>query len=136
MCIPAGIVGSERFKQEVIMPAISEKAAAQEPAVNAAMHWADASRQAVHFLFGAQRMIFGEMVFAAEAMLDRTRTEIHLSGEFAAKFASAHSVQDWNAMCGVCSQHQLEFVRRDYDRLLRHSERLIEATSNLLNNQQ
>jgi hypothetical protein len=32
----------------------------------------------VHFLFGAQRMIFGEMVFAAEAMLDRTRTEIHL----------------------------------------------------------
>ena len=37
-------------------------------------------------------------------------------------------------MGGECGKHQLEFIRRDCDRLIRHSERLIEATTSLLNN--
>ena len=36
-------------------------------------------------------------------------------------------------MGSECGQHQLEFIRRDCDRVLRHGGRLIEATSNLLN---
>jgi len=110
--------------------------AAQEPATGAVTRLTDADRQALHFMLGVQRMIFEETVFAAYATFDRIRTEIHLFGEFAAKLASAHSVQDWKAMGRECSQHQLEFVRRDCDRLFRHSERLNEATTNLLNNRQ
>ena len=78
-------------------------------------------------------MILEEMVFAAYATLDRVRTETHLFGEFASKLGAAHSVQDWKAMGSECGQHQLEFIRRDCDRVLRHGGRLIEATSNLLN---
>jgi len=39
-------------------------------------------------------------------------------------------------MGSECGRHQLEFIRRDSDRMLRHGERLIEATSNLLNDRQ
>ena len=92
-----------------------------------------ANKRALHFMMGAQRMMLEEMAFTAEAMLDRVRTETHLFSEFASKLGAAHSVQDWKAMSSECGQHQLEFVRRDCDRMLRHGERLIEATSNLLN---
>ena len=98
--------------------------------------WGDASKRALHFMFGAQRMILEEMAFAAYATLDRVRTETHLFGEFASKLGTAHSVQDWKAIGSECGQHQLEFIRRDCDRVFRHGERVIEATSILLNNRQ
>ena len=100
-----------------------------------ATQWTDANRRALHFMLGAQRMMLEEAVFAAYATLDRVRTETHLSNEFVSKLGTAHSVQDWKAVGSECGQHQLEFVRRDSDRMLRHGERLIEATLNLLNNQ-
>jgi|SRR5215211_9322322 len=119
------------------MQAFSEtKAVVTESTADAATRCDDANRQALHFMIGVQRMMFEEVVFAAYATLDRMRTEIHLLGEFAAKLAASHSVQDWVAMGRECGQHQLEFGRREYDRLLRHGERLIEATSNLMNNRQ
>ena len=98
--------------------------------------WDDANKSALHFMIGAQRMMLEEMAFAAYATLDRIRTETHLFGEFASKLGAAHSVQDWKAMGSECGQHQLEFVRREGDRMLRHGGRLIEATSDLLNNRQ
>ena len=116
------------------MQTLSEKAAAQEPAADTALRGAHANKQALHLMLGAQGMIFEETAFAACAMLDRVRAETHLFGEFAAKLAESHSVQDWKAMSRDCSQHQLEFMRRDCDRLFRHGERLIDATSNFLNN--
>lgn len=97
-----------------------------------ATQWTDANKQARHFMLGAQRMMLEEVVFAAYASLDRVRSETHLFGEFAAKFAKAHSVRDLNAMARECGTHQLEFVRRECDRMLRHGERLVEASSNLL----
>ena len=108
--------------------------AAQVSVMDPATRWTAANKQALHFMLGAQRMILEEMAFTAVAMLDRVRTETHLFGEFASKLAGSHSVRDWSAMGNECGQHQLEFVRRDCDRMLRHGERLIEATSNLLNN--
>src|SRR5947207_609639 len=109
-------------------------AAVKQSTADAAMRWEDANGQALHFMIGAQRMLFEEMAFTADAMFDRLRTETHLLGEFAAKLAASHSLQDWKAMGGECSRHQLEFARREYDRLFRHGERLIEATSNLMDN--
>jgi len=101
-----------------------------------ARSWTDANRKAVHFMLGAQRMMLEEAAFAAYATLDRARTETQLFSKFASKLGAAHSVQDWKAMGSECGRHQLEFVRRDCDRMLRHGERLIEAASNLLNDRQ
>jgi len=106
----------------------------REQPADGAMRPVDANKQALHFMLGAQRMMLEEVVFTAYAMLDRIRTETHLVGEFAAKLGEAHSVRDLNGMARECGKHQLEFVRREYDRQFRHGERLIEAASNLLNN--
>ena len=51
--------------------------------------------------------------------------------EFVAKMAGAHSVKDIRTMWEECSKHQVDFIRRDCDRVFKHGERLIEATSNL-----
>ncbi len=117
------------------MQALSEpQVPTKEPAAVTTARWDEANKQALHFMFGAQRVMVDEVMFAFETMSDRMRTETHLFGEFAAKLAASHSVQDWKATSRDCCQHQLEFVRRDCDRLFRHGERLIEATSNLLHN--
>ena len=117
------------------MPELAEtKALEREQPADSPTRQLDANKPVLHFMFGAQRIMLEEMAFAADAMLDRVRTETHLWGEFAAKLASAHSVRDLNAMSRECGKHQLEFIRRDCDRLIRHSERLIEATTSLLNN--
>jgi hypothetical protein len=112
---------------ELAMPELSES-------TDRATQRTDANKQALHFMLGAQRMMLEEAVFTAYATLDRVRSETHLVGEFAAKFAEAHSVRDLNAMARECGTHQLEFVRRECDRLLRHGERLVEASSTLLDN--
>jgi hypothetical protein len=104
----------------------------QESAADTTGRWQEANKRALHLMFGAQRVMVEEIAFAAESMLDRIRAETHLFGEFAAKLAGSHSVHDWNAMGRECGQHQLEFLRRDCDRLIRHGERLVEATSSLL----
>ena len=118
------------------MPEPAElKAVEQEQPADRATQLADANKQARNFMFGAQRMMLEEMAFAADAMLDRVRTETHLWGEFSAKLAEAHSVRDWNAMARECGKHQLEFIRRDCDRLLMHGERVITAASSLFDTQ-
>ena len=83
-------------------------------------------------MLGAQKMMFEELVFFGDEMLERTRTETHLFTEFVAKMAGAHSVKDIKTMCQECGQHQLDFLRRDTERLFRHGERMIAATSNLI----
>lgn len=93
----------------------------------------DANRRALDLIFGAQRLFMEEFVFSTNEMLDRARTETHLLAEFISKFAGSHSVKDWGTMCRECGQHQLDFIRRDCDRLFRHGERMIETTSSLIN---
>lgn len=90
------------------------------------------NQSALEFMLGAQKILFEEMVFFGDEMLERTRTETHLFSEFVAKMAGAHSVKDVRTMCQECGQHQLDFVRRDTERLFRHGERMIAATSNLI----
>lgn len=92
----------------------------------------DANRRALDFILGAQRLLFEETAFVAGELLDRAQTETHLFAEFVSKLAASHSVKDWTAMGRDCSQHQLDFLRRDSDRLFRHGERLVEAASRLV----
>lgn len=92
---------------------------------------AEANRLAANFMLGARKLIFEELQLASNEMLERTQTEMHLFAELVSKMASAHSVRDIRAMYEECGKHQIEFFRRDYDRLFKHGERVIEATSNL-----
>jgi hypothetical protein len=130
------IVGLEcGLCQEVSMsePAKLQAWLAEPSASDPMTRLADTNRRAVDFMFGLQTLVFEEIAFVTNEMLDRTRTETHLFAEFASKLAASHSVKDWRAMYGECSQHQLDFIRRDCDRLFRHGERLMEATSRLVN---
>lgn len=116
------------------MSEMSERVASDSfPAVaNAEAEATRLNQSALEFMMGAQKMLFEEMVFFGDEMLERARTETHLFSEFVAKMAGAHSVKDVRTMCQECGQHQLDFIRRDTERLFRHGERMIAATSNLI----
>ena len=85
-------------------------------------------------MFGAQKAMLEEMIFVGKEILDRVVTETHLFGEFSSKMAEAHSVEGLKTMCQECGRHQVEFVRRDSERLFKHGERMIEVTSGLFGN--
>jgi hypothetical protein len=105
----------------------------EESIANAVARLTKTNRSALDFTFGAQKALLDEMVFAGNEMFDRTRTEMHLLSEFASKTAGSHSVKDLKTMGMECAQHQIDFVRRDSERMFKHGERMIEATANLLN---
>jgi hypothetical protein len=125
----------ETRKSEIVMSGLSEQIASGSlPSVaNAEAEATKLNQGALEFMLGAQKMMFEELVFFGDQMLERTRTEMHLFTEFAAKMASAHSVKDVKTMCQECGQHQLDFFRRDSERLFKHGERMIAASSNLIN---
>ena len=106
----------------------------EQSAADVAARLTTANQRALDFMFGAQKAMLEEMMFASNEMLERTRTEMHLFSEFVSKMAGSHSVKDMKTMCEECSQHQIDFVRRDSERLFKHGERMVETTSNLFNN--
>jgi len=116
------------------MSELSERTASGSfpAAANAEAEANKLNQGALQFMLGAQKMMFEELVFFGDEMLERTQTETHLFSEFVTKMASAHSVRDVRTMCQECGQHQLDFFRRDSERLFRHGERMIAATSNLI----
>lgn len=105
----------------------------EESVANAASSATKASKRALDFVFGAQKAFLEQMVFAANEVLDRACTEMHLLAEFGSKMAAAHSVTNIKTMYEECSQHQIDFIRRDSERLFKHGKRMVETTSNLLN---
>jgi hypothetical protein len=121
---------------EAIMTEFSEQGAAivEQSAADVAARLTTTNQRAMDFMFGAQKAMLEEMMFASNEMLERTRTEMHLFSEFVSKMAGSHSVKDMKTMCEECGQHQIDFVRRDSERLFKHGERMVETTSNLFNN--
>lgn len=105
--------------------------AAESTTTEAQAQLAKANERAASFLFGAQKLVFEELIFASNELLDRAQTEMHLLSELVSKIAGAHSVKDIRTMYEECSKHQLDFIRRDCDRVFRHGERVVDATSNL-----
>jgi hypothetical protein len=114
---------------ELISPVIEPLAA------DAAARFTKANKNALDFMMGAQKVMLEEMVFASNEMLERARTETHLLSEFVSKMAGSHSVKDLKTMGQECAQHQIDFIRRDSERLFKHGERMLETTSKLLANQ-
>jgi hypothetical protein len=90
-----------------------------------------ANRRVLGFLHDVQRVWLEEAVFAAEEWLDRARTETHLFAEFVSKMAGAHSVNNVKTMYEECGQHQIDFIRRDCDRVFKHSRHMADAVSGL-----
>ena len=113
---------------ELVTPVIEPLAA------DAAARFSKANKNAMEFMMGAQKLLLEEMVFAGNEMLERTRTETHLLSEFVSKMAGSHSVKDLKTMGQECAQHQIDFIRRDSERLFKHGERMMEAASKLLAN--
>lgn len=115
------------------MPEFSEAvgATAEQSAAEAATSTDKASNRATNFIFGAEKLMLEELVFAGNEMFERAQTETHLLSEFVSKMAGAHSMKDIGTMYEECARHQIEFVRRDCNRLLRNGEHLIEAASKL-----
>jgi hypothetical protein len=118
------------------MTQLSEQGAAivEQSAVDAAARLTNVNKRALDFMMGAQKVLLEEMVFASNEMLERSRTEMHLLSEFVSKMAGSHSVKDIKTMGEECAQHQIDFLRRDSERLVKHGERMIEVTANLFNN--
>jgi hypothetical protein len=106
----------------------------EDSVAKAAARWNKANNCILNFMFGAQNIMLEEMTFAGKEILDRVLTETHLFGEFSSKMAGAHSVEGLKTMCRECGQHQIDFVRRDSERLFKHGERMIEVTSGLFGN--
>lgn len=105
----------------------------EQSVTNATTRLTKANKNALEFLMGAQKLLLEEVMFAGNELLERSRTETHLLSEFVSKMAGSHSVKDLKAMGEECGQHQIDFIRRDSERLFKHGERMIEVTSNLLN---
>jgi hypothetical protein len=108
----------------------------EDSVANAVGRLTRTNQRALDFMFGVQKATLEEMIFASNEAFDRIRTETHLFSEFASKMVGAHSVKDLKTMCEECGQHQIDFVRRDSERLFKHGERMIETTSNLFNRMQ
>lgn len=119
---------------ELSMPDTSVSPAFEPVVADAAARLTKVNKNVAEFMFGAQKLMLEEMVFASNEMLDRARTETHLLSEFVSKMAGSHSVKDLRTMFAECGQHQIDFVRRDSERLFKHGERMVEATSKLLAN--
>ncbi|MGJ4884713.1 hypothetical protein [Bradyrhizobium sp. HKCCYLRH1065] len=90
------------------------------------------NKHALELLVGSQQIVMEEILFASNEVLDRARTETHLLAEFVSKLAGVHSVMGIQAMVQECGRHQIDFVRRDCDRLFKHGQRLIDASVNLM----
>ncbi|MEP6841460.1 MAG: hypothetical protein ABJA75_25655 [Bradyrhizobium sp.] len=103
-----------------------------QPAIQVEAEASKLNQNALEFMMGAQKLMFEECVFLGGEMMERTQSEMHLFTEFFAKMAGAHSVKDFKTMCQECGQHQLDFLRRDSERVFKHGERMIATTSQLI----
>jgi hypothetical protein len=94
---------------------------------------AQSNKHMLDLMVGAQRIILEEFVFAGNEFLDRARTETHLFTEFISKVAGVHSVKGMQTMLEECGQHQLDFVRRDCERMFRHGQHMMDTSFTLIN---
>src|SRR5216683_2022451 len=88
------------------MGELSEQGAAivEQATADAATQLTKANKRALDFMMGAQKVLLGEMVFAGNELLERSRTEMHLFSEFISKMAGSHSVKDLETMGEGCAR--------------------------------
>ena len=109
-----------------------DTATSEQLASDAASQLIKANKYAFSLFTGARNVLLDEMLFLGGEFLDRSAAETKLFDEFVHKLAEAHSVRDLGTMYQECTRHQLDFIRRDTERLLKHSERVIDNTAKLV----
>jgi hypothetical protein len=116
------------------MSDVSEQSSTtNEPLANdTASQIAKANKYAFSLWTGSRNVLLEEMMFAGTEFIERAVEETKIFNEFISKLAEAHSVKDLGTMYQECTKHQLEFIRRDTERLLKHSDRVIDNTSKLV----
>ena len=116
------------------MTDVSEQSSAtNEPlATDAASQITKANKYAFSLWVSSQNVLLDEMMFAGNEILVRAVEETRIFNEFLVKLAAAHSVKDLGTIYQECTRHQLDFVRRDTERLLKHSDRVIHNTAKLV----
>jgi hypothetical protein len=116
------------------MTELSEQGAAtsDQLATDADSQFTKANRYAFSLLAGTRNVLVDEMLFAGREFFDRAIVETKIFNDFLAKLAEAHSVKDLGTMYQECTKHQLDFIRRDTERLLKHNERVIDNTAKLV----
>lgn len=107
-------------------------AAGEQLATDAASRLTRANKYAFSFMTGARNVLLDEMLFVGNEFFDRAVAETKIFDEFLHKLAEAHSVKDYGTMYQECTRHQLDFIRRDTERLWKHSERVIDNTARLV----
>ena len=107
-------------------------AALDQLADDISVRLAQSNKHILDLLLGTQRIVLEEAVFAGNEVLDRAQSETHLLTEFLSKIAGAHSVKGVKNMLEECGQHQIDFMRRDCERLFKHGQRMIEANFKLV----
>ena len=103
----------------------------EQAAAEATERVTTANQNTLNVLFGAQQLVLEEFVFASNELLERARTETHLFTEFVSKMASVHSVRGIREMTTECGQHQIDFIRRDSERVFAHGQRMVDAALKL-----
>jgi hypothetical protein len=114
--------------EEIAMAEFSEQGAAtgERLGTDADSQLAKANRYAFSLLADTRNVLLDEMLFTGREFFDRAIAETKIFNEFLSKLAAAHSVKDVGTMYQECTKHQLDFIRRDTERLLKHSERAID----------
>lgn len=116
------------------MSDVSEQSSTtNEPlATDAGSQLTKANKYAFSLWAGSQNVLLDEMMFAGNEWLERATAEAKIFNEFISKLAEGHSVKDLGKMYQDCTKHQLDFIRRDTERLLKHSDRMIDNTTKLV----
>jgi hypothetical protein len=116
------------------MTDVSERSSATiEPlATDAGSQLTRANKYVFSLWTGSRNVLLDEMMFAGNKLLERAIAETRVFNEFISKLAEAHSVKDLGRTYQECTKHQLEFILRDTERLLKHSERVVDNTSKLV----
>jgi len=115
------------------MSGVSEQSSAtSEPlATDADSQLTRANKYACSLLAGSQNVLLDEVIFAGNEFLERAIAETRIFNEFIHKLAEARSVKDLGR-CTRGHQASAEFIRRDTEPLLKHTDRVIDNTSKLV----
>lgn len=116
------------------MTELSEADAATnvQVATDVASQLTKANKFGLSLLADARNVLLDEMLFAGNEFFQRAIEERKILDEFISKLAEAHSVKGMGTMYQQCTMHQLDFIRRNTERLLKHSERVIDNTAKLV----
>lgn len=92
------------------------------------------NKRSLDFIFGAQKVILDEMVDLGNDALERSQAELSVANEFVAKIAEAHSAKGFREVYDECGKHQVDFFRRDSERVFKHWQRFLDRASKLFLN--